>query len=67
MSENRTDSPKKPPTPPPKINPTRESGNGKPVKLPTPNGVGSPSKGWDLLRDPELNKREDVVGSRSKE
>ncbi|OQU97151.1 hypothetical protein CLAIMM_03129 [Cladophialophora immunda] len=65
MSENPTDPPKEPPKPPPKINPPPEGGSGK--KPPAQNGVGHLSKDWDSLRDPGLDKREDVGGPQSKE
>ncbi|KAK5469989.1 hypothetical protein LTR43_011434 [Exophiala xenobiotica] len=67
MSENPTDPAKEPPKPPPNTNPLQAGGTGKPKKPPTQNGVGHPSKGWDSLRDPELDKKEDVGGSKSKE
>jgi hypothetical protein len=67
MSENPTDPPKEAPKLPPKTNPAQAGGNGKPKKPPAQNGVGHPSKDWDFLRDPELDKREDFGGSKSKE
>lgn len=60
MSENPTDPPKAPPKPPPKINPPQAGDNGEPQKPPAQNGIEKPPKGWDVLRDPDLRKKEDV-------
>ncbi|KIW54631.1 hypothetical protein PV05_06980 [Exophiala xenobiotica] len=67
MSDNPSGPSRGTPKPLPTTNPPQAGGTGKPKKPPAQNGVGHPSKGWDSLRDPELDKKEDVGGSKSKE
>lgn len=65
MSENPTDSTKEAPKPLPKMNPRQAGGNEKPKKPPAQNGVGHPSKNWDFVETPDLDK-EDVESSKDK-
>lgn len=65
MSENPTGPGKEPSKSPPTIKRPQAGGNGEPKK-PAQNGVGPPSNGWDMLRDPKLDEKEDVGVSKSK-
>ncbi|KIW37735.1 uncharacterized protein PV06_09731 [Exophiala oligosperma] len=67
MSGNPSDPPLGTPKSPPTTSPPQAAGNGKPKKPPARNGAGQPPKGWDSLRDPELDKKNDVELSKSKE